>query len=124
MIFSAKKAKAIILSFSLLSTFSLSAESFFSGLTGVKINANDPGNMTIPTEIFIEDPPAMPEPDLFTVTDPFLDDNDFELENSKVRILLETMAGKGTEIGSTLEEIKSAGKATNPYRYLGVRGEN
>ncbi len=29
------------------------------------------------------------------------------LENSKVRILLETMAGKGTEIGSTLEEIKS-----------------
>lgn len=38
MIFSAKKAKAIILSFSLLSTISLNAESFFSGLTGVKIN--------------------------------------------------------------------------------------
>ena len=48
-------------------------------LTEIKINASDVSNMTIPTEIFIEDPPAEKEIDLFKVTDPFLDDNEFEL---------------------------------------------
>lgn len=48
----------------------------------VKINV--PGNdITIPTEIFIEEPPKEKAPDLFTETDPFLDDNQFEIESSK-----------------------------------------
>jgi len=52
-------------------------------ITDVKLNASDYSNMNIPTEIFIEDPPKEKEPDLFSVTDPFLDDNEYELENTK-----------------------------------------
>ena len=52
-------------------------------LSEIKINANDPSNMSIRTEIFIEEPSPEPEPDLFTVTDPFLDDNQFEIESNK-----------------------------------------
>ncbi len=48
-------------------------------LTEIKINASDPSNMSIPTEIFIEDPPKEKEIDLFKVTDPFLDDNHLEI---------------------------------------------
>ncbi|MBQ2873046.1 MAG: hypothetical protein IJE89_03495 [Bacilli bacterium] len=53
-------------------------------LTEIKINADDISNMTIPTEIYVEEPPVEPEPDLFTVTDPFLDDNEFEVAHDKV----------------------------------------
>ena len=42
----------------------------------------DDNNVSIPTEIFIEEPPAEKAPDLFSQTDPFLDDNQFEIENS------------------------------------------
>ena len=42
----------------------------------------DDNNVSIPTEIFIEEPPAEKTPDLFSQTDPFLDDNQFEIENS------------------------------------------
>ena len=52
-------------------------------LTEIKINSSNPSNMSIPTEIFIEDPPVEKEVDLFKVTDPFLDDNEFELDNEK-----------------------------------------
>ena len=51
-------------------------------LNDVKLNASDYSNMNIPTEIFIEDPPQEKMPDLFSVTDPFLDDNEFELSDS------------------------------------------
>ena len=51
-------------------------------LSEIKINAKDTGNMSIPTEIFIEEPPVKKEPDLFKVTDPFLDDNEFEIESN------------------------------------------
>ena len=34
------------------------------------------------TEIFIEEPPVEKEIDLFKVTDPFLDDNEFELDDN------------------------------------------
>lgn len=53
-------------------------------LSEIKINASDPSNMSIPTEIFIEDAPVEEEVDLFKVTDPFLDDNQFEIDSSKV----------------------------------------
>ena len=47
------------------------------------INLNVPSNdVTIPTEIYIEEPPVEKKPDLFSQTDPFLDDNIFEIENS------------------------------------------
>ena len=51
-------------------------------LTEIKINASDVSNMSIPTEIYIEDPPSKKEQDLFKVTDPFLDDNEFELDDN------------------------------------------
>ena len=52
-------------------------------LTEIKSNASNPENISIPTEIYIEDPPKEKEVDLFKVTDPFLDDNEFELEEEK-----------------------------------------
>ena len=51
-------------------------------LTEIKINASDLSNMSIPTEIFIEDPPVEQPLDLFKATDPFLDDNQYEIESS------------------------------------------
>ena len=51
-------------------------------LTEIKINASDISNMSIPTEIYIEDPPVEKDVDLFKTTDPFLDDNEFELEDN------------------------------------------
>ena len=51
-------------------------------LTEIKINASDLNNMSIPTEIFIEDPPVEEPLDLFKATDPFLDDNQYEIESS------------------------------------------
>lgn len=53
-------------------------------LKDIKINAKDTNNMSIPTEIFIEEPPKEEPIDLFKVTDPFLDDNEFEIENNKL----------------------------------------
>jgi len=48
----------------------------------IKINTEDPDNIKLPTEIFIEEPKEE-KVDLFKVTDPFLDDNNFEKENKK-----------------------------------------
>ncbi len=42
------------------------------------------------------------------------------LEESDVTILLETMAGKGTEIGSTLEEIKEIIDGVHDKKHIGV----
>jgi len=53
-------------------------------LTEIKINTSDLSNMSIPTEIFIEDPPVEQPLELFKATDPFLDDNQFEIESSGV----------------------------------------
>ena len=53
-------------------------------LTEIKINASDPSNMSIPTEIFIEDAPEDKPLDLFKATDPFLDDNEFEISSNKI----------------------------------------
>ena len=68
-------------------------------LTEIKINASDVSNMSIPTEIFIEDPPAEKEINLFTNTDPFLDDNEFELDDNKA----------SDEIRSNMPIIKNIG---------------
>ena len=68
-------------------------------LTEIKLNASDPSNMTIPTEIFIEDPPKE-ELDLFKVTDPFLDDNEFELDSGgssdEIKSIMPTLGCIGT----------------------------
>ena len=69
-------------------------------LTDVKLNASDYANMNIPTEIFIEDAPKEKEPDLFSVTDPFLDDNEFELENTKISDSLKGMMPNLGSIGT------------------------
>ena len=53
--------------------------------------------MSIPTEIFIEDAPEPDPVDLFKATDPFLDDNQFELDSNKVN---DEIKGNMPTIGS------------------------
>jgi len=69
-------------------------------LSEIKINASDPSNMVIPTEIFIEEPPVEKEVDLFSVTDPFLDDNEFELNDGipsdEIRPIMPNLGRIGT----------------------------
>jgi hypothetical protein len=50
-------------------------------LDSVKLNPYDEDQVTVPTEIFIEEPPEK-KLDLFSQTDPFLDDNQYEIEDS------------------------------------------
>ena len=83
-------------------------------LKDVKLNASDYSNMIIPTEIFIEDPPKE-EIDLFKVTDPFLDDNEFELEDNtpsdQVRLKLPNLGSIGTvKPNNALAQIESVVK--------------
>jgi len=86
-------------------------------LTEIKINASDPSNMVIPTEIFIEDPPAPEEVDLFKVTDPFLDDNEFELNSSdgsgEIKSFMPTIGRIGTvKPNNALSKIENVVKDT------------
>ena len=81
-------------------------------LTEIKINASDPSNMSIPTEIFIEDPPVEKEVDLFKVTDPFLDDNEFELNDGiasdEIRAIMPNLGSIGTvKPNNALSKIES-----------------
>ena len=64
----------------------------------VKINVPDTDEITIPTEIYIEDAPKEKEVDLFKETDPFLDDNEFEIDKKD--------SGRFT---SSIPEIKNIG---------------
>lgn len=50
----------------------------------VKINLPSSGEVSIPTEIFIEEPEKEKEVDLFKETDPFLDDNEFEIDKKEM----------------------------------------
>lgn len=52
-------------------------------LSNIEINVGDMDNISIPTEIFVDESPAEKEKDLFKVTDPFLDDNQFEIDSNK-----------------------------------------
>ena len=85
-------------------------------LTEIKINASDPSNMTIPTEIFIEDPPEE-ELELFKVTDPFLDDNEFELNDGipkdEIRVFMPSLGSIGTvRPNNALSKIEDVVKET------------
>lgn len=64
----------------------------------VKINVPNTDEITIPTEIYIEDAPKEKEVDLFKETDPFLDDNEFEIDKKD--------SGRFT---SSIPEIKNIG---------------
>ena len=66
--------------------------------SNVKINISG-NNVTIPTEIFVDEASKETMPDLFNQTDPFLDDNQFEIENS----------GSKDKIVSTIPEIGNIG---------------
>lgn len=55
-------------------------------LDEIKINTEDPDNIKLKTEIFIEESEEE-KIDLFKVTDPFLDDNEFEKEREKAEKL-------------------------------------
>lgn len=66
----------------------------------VKINVPSSGEVSIPTEIFIEDPPKEKEVDLFKETDPFLDDNEFEIDKKEM---------DGDRFNSAIPEIKNIG---------------
>lgn len=51
-------------------------------LSNVEISLDEMNSISIPTEIFIDEPPVEKEEDLFKVTDPFLDDNEFEIDSN------------------------------------------
>lgn len=50
----------------------------------VKINIPDSKDVSVPTEIFIEEPSQEETVDLFKETDPFLDDNMYEINNNNL----------------------------------------
>ena len=87
-------------------------------LTEIKINASDPSNMKIPTEIFIEEPPVEKEVDLFKVTDPFLDDNEYELNDGipsdEIRAIMPNLGRIGTvKPNNALSKIEDVVKENN-----------
>lgn len=87
-------------------------------LTEIKINASNPSSMSIPTEIYIEDPPVEKEIELFKETDPFLDDNEFELEDNKyideVNANMPFLGNIGTvKPNNALSKIESVVKDSN-----------
>lgn len=83
-------------------------------LSEIKINTSD-NNVSIPTEIFIEEPVMPKEPDLFKVTDPFLDDNEFEIaDNSSSEEVISSMPKIGN-IG-TVKPNNALSKIENVVR--------
>ena len=82
----------------------------------VKINVPSSGEVSIPTEIFIEDPPKEKEVDLFKETDPFLDDNEFEIDKKEMNSdrfnsAIPTIKNIGTvKPNSMLSKIESVAK--------------
>ena len=84
----------------------------------VKLNVADSSNVTIPTEIYIEEPPEEKQPELFSQTDPFLDDNQYELEQSKSSNDVVSVMPKIGSIGtvkptSMLSKIEAAVEENN-----------
>lgn len=53
------------------------------------LDNNEP--LSIPTEIFIEEPPKEKPLDIFSETDPFLDDNQFEMDNKTTNTMFGDM---------------------------------
>lgn len=51
------------------------------GTDNITSDLNNHEPLSIPTEIFIEEPPKEKPLDIFSETDPFLDDNQFEMDN-------------------------------------------
>ena len=72
--------------------------------------------LSIPTEIFIDDTPEKPL-DLFSETDPFLDDNQFEMDNKNANALMGDMPvinNIGTvKPNNMLNQIENAAKENN-----------
>jgi len=60
-------------------------------LDSVKIHLPETEEVSIPTEIFVEEQPQNKKLDIFSETDPFLDDNQFELNNQKDDAIAGTM---------------------------------
>ena len=50
-------------------------------LDTVKLHLPENEEISVPTEIFVEEEPEDKKMDIFNETDPFLDDNEFELDN-------------------------------------------
>ena len=73
----------------------------------IKFDLDEEGNASVPTEIFIEEPKEEAKVDLFSQTDPFLDDNQFEIET--------TTNTDDEEVVSAMPKIGSIGtvKPTN-----------
>ena len=62
-----------------------------STLDSVKIHFPENDDISIPTEIFVEEEPPKKKLDIFSETDPFLDDNGFELDSKKDESIAESM---------------------------------
>ena len=88
-------------------------------------------NIFIPTEIFVEEPPKEKTPDLFSETDPFLDDNQFELnENNNYSEAIGDMPVVGNigtvKPNNVLEKIEEAQKDTEDIVLptMGIANDN
>ncbi len=109
-------------------------------LDSVKINLPETEDVSIPTEIFVEEEPQNKKLDIFSETDPFLDDNEFELNKKKDDAIAGSMpkiANIGTvkpnNMLSKLEDVAaytdnivlpSMGLANNPTESVPIVSEN
>ena len=109
-------------------------------LDNVKLNLPETEEVSIPTEIFVEEEPQNKKLDVFSETDPFLDDNEFELNKKKEDNIVGTMpkiANIGTvkpnNMLSKLEDVAaytdniilpSMGLANDPTESVPIVSEN
>ena len=86
-------------------------------LDKIKIHLPKTEEVSIPTEIFVEEEPENKKHNLFSETDPFLDDNQFELDNKKDDNIIGSMPqinNIGTvKPNSMLSKLEDVAKETN-----------
>ena len=61
------------------------------GVDNITHDSDNREPLSIPTEIFIEEPPKEKPLDIFSETDPFLDDNQFEMDNKTTNTMFGDM---------------------------------
>lgn len=109
-------------------------------LDKIKIHLPETEEVSIPTEIFVEEEPQNKKPNLFSETDPFLDDNQFELDNKKDDNIIGSMPHinnigtvKPNSMLSKLEDVAketdniilpSMGLANDPTESVPIVSEN
>ena len=85
-------------------------------LDNVNLHLPETDEISVPTEIFVEEQPENKKMDIFSETDPFLDDNEFEIDNKKedsVTASMPKIANIGTvKPNSMLSKLEDVAKET------------